>query len=137
MAKYQGAVSKVSASNPHRGWSRFQARGAGQPHHQASPPDAVRKISAIGPLVKDARLKRTQNTAATARDGLLASSHRQNWQPTSQNASVASVVASLDSPNMIGVTAAIKPARNPARGPSMRRPSAQTRTHVPIPASAE
>ncbi len=95
------------------------------------------KISPIGPLVKNARLRRTQNTAAITRDGFLASSQRQNWHPTSQNASVASVVASFDSPNMIGVTAAIKPAISPARGPSMRRPSAQTKTHVPIPARAE
>ena len=122
MATYQGAVSKVSATNPHRGWSRFQASGAGQPHHQARPPAAVRKISPIGPLVKNARLRRTQNTAATARDGLRASSHRQNWQPTSQNVSVASVVASFDSPNMIGVTAAIKPARSPAVVPACAGP---------------
>ena len=71
------------------------------------------------------------------RDGRRPSSQRQAWQPRSQNARVASVVASLDSATASGAVAMISAARQPPLGPSMRRPSHQTPSTVPAPASEE
>jgi hypothetical protein len=81
--------------------------------------------------------RKAQNTAAARRVLRCDSSQRANWQPTTQNIRVASVVAIFDSATTIGAVARIKAASRPARAPSIRRPQAQTSRHVPAPASDE
>src|SRR6516164_2700681 len=101
IATNQGSVTTATMARPLRHSSRFQA-AVGPPHHHETAPEAAKSAAGIGPLVKMPRARSSQKSAASQREGRRQSSHRQNWPPTNQSASVASVVASFDSTPMIG-----------------------------------
>src|SRR3954447_17224785 len=101
IARNQGSVTANTIASPSRQWSRLQ-NAVGPPHHQDAAPEAASKTAGTGPLVRIPSARSSQKSAAIRRDGLWPSSQRQNWAPTSQKASVASVVASFDSTSMIG-----------------------------------
>ena len=135
-ATNQGAVTAANSGTPHRQCSRPQA-AVGPPHHHEATPEQATSASPTGPLVRVASPARTQNVAASRFEGFCDSSQRQNWTPTSQRVSVASVVASFDSMTMIGDVVSINAAKKPARGPITRLPIARTSKLVAVPASAE
>src|SRR5262245_30977432 len=133
---FQGSTIAAQTSGPQRQWSRFQ-HAVGPPHHHETMLEAAISTGAAGDLVRMASPSNTQKSAAVRFDGRCASSHKQNWHPTTQNIRVASVVAIFDSAMTMGLVARTSAESIPARAPSIRRPQAQTSTHVAAPATAE
>ena len=89
---------------PHRRWSRSRGGGA-SPTTGPAAAAAAMKAGPTGPFVRMARFRPSQNTAAAARDSRRPSTQSDDWQPSSQRARVASVVASFDSTATIGAVA--------------------------------
>src|SRR5687768_16061603 len=106
---YHGAASSANPARPHRQRSRFQ-HPVGPPHHHETAAEATIKAGPTGPFVSVVSAREDQKTAAAALEGPRDSSQRANWQPTTKNARVASVVASFDSTTTIGADARIKAA---------------------------
>ena len=103
-ATNQGHVTATRLASPHRRWSRSLG-GTGQPNHQAVAVAAAMRAGPTGPFVRIARLRQIQKLAAADRDARRPRTQRLAWQPSSQSASVASVVASFDSTTTIGAVA--------------------------------
>ena len=123
-ATNQGQVSeRRGRASPHRQWSRLPRRDrpSPPPGQQRRGRDQGRPDRSLG---QDGQAEADpEQSRPPAGDGRRLRTQRHAWQPRSQSARVASVVASFDSATTIGAVARIRPASRPA--PRTEHPPAQ------------